>query len=321
MLKTRSFAALALLTLFWGLNWPIMKFSLREMTPLYFRAVTMTGGVLLLIAWYRARGVALAMPRRDLSRVLVLAAANVLGWHALSIFGVQALASGRAAILGFTMPIWTVLLGVALFGEKMTTRYWVGTACSAAAVALLLRHELATIAGKPIGALWMLSAACAWALGTLMLRRVVVAVTTEALTVWMIGLAVPVFWALAWALEPAPVWSFSPGMWAALVYGFAINYGAAQIIWFSIARSLPPVASALSIMFIPIIGLASAVWLVDELPHTEDYWAALLIVLALAVVLLRANARAASREEEATPTDRRRDADRRRSDGNRPADD
>lgn len=286
MHSTRSLAALALLTLFWGLNWPVMKFSLRELTPLYFRAVTMSGGVLLLVCWYRLHGASLAMPARDLPRVILLAVPNVLGWHALSIFGIQELASGRAAILGFTMPIWTVVLGVAFFRETMTPRYWVGIGCSAAAVALLLAHELSAIAGRPVGTAWMLGAACAWALGTLLLRRVTLAMSTEALTVWMIASVVPVFWVLALLLEPPPRWSFSPGMWAALAYGFAINYGAAQIIWFSIARSLPPVASALSIMLIPVIGLGSAMWIVDERPHTEDYLAAALIIAALAVVLL-----------------------------------
>ena len=97
-----------------------------------------------------------------------------------------------------------------------------------------------------------------------MFKRIPLQVPTEALTVWMIGMAVPVLWILAITLEPAPSWSFSPTMWARCATGFAINYGAAQIIWFGIARSLPPVASALSIMFIPVIGLGSAMWITGE---------------------------------------------------------
>lgn len=294
MLPARNLVALILLTLMWGVNWPVMKISLREMTPLYFRALTMTGGVLLLISWYRSRGARLALPPGSLPRVVALLVPNILGWHTLSIFGVQALASGRAAILGFTMPIFTVLFGVALFRERMTPRLWLATACAASAVVLLLWHELATISGKPAGMVWMLGAAACWAFGTLLLKRMPLQVPTEALTVWMIGLAVPVLWILAITLEPAPSWSFSPTMWMALAYGFAINYGAAQIIWFGIARSLPPVASALSIMFIPVIGLGSAMWITGEQPFAEDYFAALLIIAALGATLLPAGkARAA----------------------------
>ena len=130
MIPARNLFSLALLTVLWGVNWPVMKISLREMTPLYFRALTMTGGLLLLIAWYRSRGAKLRVPASALPQIALLAVPNVLAWHTLSIFGVQALASGRAAIVGFTMPIWTVVFGVLFFREQMSPRLWVATACA-----------------------------------------------------------------------------------------------------------------------------------------------------------------------------------------------
>ena len=288
MIPARNLVSLGLLTLMWGVNWPVMKIGLREMTPLYFRALTMTGGLLLLYSWYRSRGAHLRVPVSALPQIALLALPNVLAWHTLSIFGVQALASGRAAIVGFTMPIWTVVFGVLIFREQMSARLWLATACAAAAVFLLLWHELGALAGQPSGMVWMLSAAACWAFGTLVLKRLSVGVTTEALTVWMIGMAVPVLWLLAVTLEPAPNFDFTPAMWAALTYSFAINYGVAQILWFSIARSVPPVASGLSIMFIPVIGLGSAMWITGEIPFPADYVAALLIIAALAATLLPA---------------------------------
>jgi drug/metabolite transporter (DMT)-like permease len=290
MTSPRKLFALALLTLMWGVNWPVMKLGLREMSPLYFRALTMTGGFLLLVAYYRFRGYRLSLPAGTFSHVVLLAGPNILGWHALSIFGVQALASGRAAILGFTMPIWTVIFGVLFFQEKMTRRLWLATGCAAGAVLLLLWHELATMSGRPVGMSWMLSAAAVWALGTLMLKRMSAMIPTEVLTVWMIGLSVPVLWVLAITLEPWPAWEFSQPMWGVLAYSAAINYGVAQIIWFSIARSLPPTASALSIMFIPVIGLGSAMLLTGEVPYVEDYVAVMLIIAALAATLLPSRA-------------------------------
>ena len=279
-------AALALLTVMWGVNWPVMKLGLREMTPLMFRAVTMTGGFLVLFCWYRLRGARLALDRGELLRVAALAAPNIVGWHALSIFGVAALASGRAAIVGFTMPIWTVLISVLLFGERMDRRIWFATGCTALAVVMLLWHEFANFSGNPVGVAWMLAAAVNWATGTLLLKRVSLTASTEALTLWMIGLAVPVFWGLALAFEPLPaLWPTTTG-WVVLAYGALINYGIAQILWFSIARRLPPAASALSIMMIPLIGLGSAMPITGERPYAADYAAAILILIALSAVLL-----------------------------------
>lgn len=288
MLQPRQVALLVALTLMWGLNWPLMKFSLRELSPLYFRALTMSGGVLLLLALYRWRGVPMALPRAAWGPLLWLALPNIFGWHLFSILGVQALASGRAAILGFTMPIWTVLLGWLLFSQPLSRRALVSVACGGVAVALLVGHEITALAGRPLGIAWMQLAALSWALGTLMMRRTPLQLPTETLTVWMMALSSIGFWAVAAVLEPWPRWQFSPGMWASLAWGAAVNYGVAQVIWFGMARKLPPQASTFAIMAVPLVGVASAGFIVGEIPRTADWIAAGFIMAAIASALLPA---------------------------------
>ncbi|MFM2324253.1 MAG: hypothetical protein RL244_1132, partial [Pseudomonadota bacterium] len=104
-LTRKQLIALLVLTLMWGINWPMMKLSLRELQPLHFRALTMSLGMLGLMLYFRTRGVRL-MPQgwSEWRAILILALPNMLGWHGLSIYGLQQLSSGRAAILGFTMP-------------------------------------------------------------------------------------------------------------------------------------------------------------------------------------------------------------------------
>ena len=60
VISRRQVWALVALTLMWGVNWPMMKLSLRELTPMYFRAITMTGGALWLYLFFRARGIRMA---------------------------------------------------------------------------------------------------------------------------------------------------------------------------------------------------------------------------------------------------------------------
>lgn len=290
MLTRRQLWALVALTLMWGVNWPMMKFSLRELSPLYFRALTMTGGALWLWLFFRARGVRL-WPRADEWRsVVVLGLPNILGWHTLTILGVRELASGRAAVLGFTMPIWTVLLGVVFFGEKLTRRVALASVAALSAIALLLADELVSLSGRPVGILWMEGAALSWALGTLMMRRATLTLPVEALTVWMMGLGSLALWGIAFTFEPWPVWHFSLPMWLSLAYGILINYGFAQIIWFGLARHLPPATSAMSIMAVPLIGTLSAPLIVGEHPGWPDLLAVAFVMAAIAAVLLPADA-------------------------------
>ncbi len=288
MLTRKQLLALVALTLMWGINWPMMKLSLRELSPLYFRAITMTLGASWLYLFFRARGVRMLPQGTEWRTVVLLGLPNMLGWHTISIFGVKELSSGRAAILGFTMPIWTVLIGALFFGEKLTRRVAWATCAVALAIGLLMAHEVQNLSGKPLGVLWMELAALSWAIGTLMMRRMHITLPTEALAVWMMLLASVCLWVLALLAEPLPSFAFSPAMWGSLVYGVLINYGFAQIIWFSLARNLPPATSAMSVMAIPLIGTLSATVIVGEWPHWQDYVAVVLVMSAIAAVLLPA---------------------------------
>lgn len=286
-LTRRDLVLLVALTLMWGINWPTMKLSLREITPLWFRAVTMGGGALVLLAFYAARGHDMRLPRRDILQVLWLALPNIIGWHCFSIIGLSHLASGRAAILGFTMPVWTVLLGALLMGDKLTPRVWLSVVMATAGVGLLSVQEFAQIAGRPVGVAWMQAGAICWAAGTLLMRRTVTRLPNEAVTVWMLLMGAIFFCVVAAALEPLPQpGQFSAVMWASLAFGALVNYGYTQVIWFGMARRLPPTASAFSVMAVPLVGTASALAIVGEVPQPLDGLAALCVMVAIASALL-----------------------------------
>ncbi len=286
MINRRQLWGLVALTLMWGVNWPMMKLSLREMTPLYFRALTMSCGTLWLYLFFRWRGVRMLPQGKEWRSVVALGLPNVLGWHTMAILGVKELASGRAAILGFTMPIWTVLIGVLFLGEKLTRRVAFAALAVAITVGLLVSHELTAIAGRPLGIVWMELAALSWAIGTLMMRRATLTLPMEALTVWMMLLSSLCLWVIAAVVEPWPVWRFSGVMWATMVYAVLINYGFAQIIWFGLARHLPPATSAMSVMAVPLVGTLSATLLTSEWPHWQDYVAVVFVMSAIAAVLI-----------------------------------
>ena len=143
MLSPRQALLLALLTLVWGLNWPVMKLGVSGFPPLSFRAVSMWLGLPLLYVVTRAMKVPLRIERRDWRELGLLATTNMVVWHALAIVSLQTLSSGRAAILGYTMPIFSAIWGALIFGQRLRPRQVAGVAAAAFGVALLLWHELA----------------------------------------------------------------------------------------------------------------------------------------------------------------------------------
>ncbi len=282
-----------LLTLVWGLNWPVMKLGVTGYPPLTFRALSMWVGlpVLALALWW------LKVPWRlpagaggaHWRELLKLSAANMFVWHFCIILAVQGLSSGRAAILGYTMPIFSALLGALWFASPLNRRAWLGVGAAALGTGLLLWHEIQALTGQPAAVGLALLAAASWALGTQWLRRTPLPVPTLTVSFWMTALTAVVMTTLAWALEAPAGGMWPPPMPAqtlwATVYNGVLVFGFAHATWFFLARSLPPLASTLSVMLIPVLGVVGgAVWLGERL-FWQDGLAVLLMVVSIASVL------------------------------------
>ena len=229
--------------------------------------------------------VPLRIERKYWPELLVLAVFNMFIWHGLIIIAVQSLSSGRAAILGYTMPMFSAVIGAAFFGNRLQARAWGGVAAAALGVVLLLWHELTNLTGKPVGVLLALVAACTWALGTQLLRRTRMPVPTLAISFWMTLMTSVVMTTLAVLFERDQWQAPSEATWMSIAFNAVLVFGFAHAAWFYLARSLPPVASTLSVMLIPVLGVFSgALWL-GEVLHWQDWAAVVLMVLSICSVL------------------------------------
>ena len=281
---------LVLLTVTWGLNWPVMKLGVIELAPMTFRTICMAAGLPVLWLLVRSQGVSLRVPREHWRELCLLALTNLIVWVVLVTYALELLDSGRAAILGYTMPIWVAIIGIIVFGERPSRRLGIGVAAAAIGIAFLLAGEITAIAGSPLGTVLMLAAAIVWGYGTHLTRRRRQTTSVIAITFWSLTLALAVCAAAALLFERSQ-WRGWPGTagWISITYNALVIFGFSQVLWFRLASSLPPVASGLSVMLIPVIGLFSGMAILREIPRWQDWVALGCILVAIATVLLPGN--------------------------------
>jgi drug/metabolite transporter (DMT)-like permease len=284
---------LCVLTLIWGVNWPVMKIGVADFPPFTFRAVTLAGGLAVLAIIVRVQGHSLAIGRGWWRETAVLSFTNMAAWYALSILGVRLLASGRAAILGYTLPVWAALVGYVVYRERQGRRLVVALVAAAIGVGLLLSSEVRAIAGSPVGTACMLASAAIWALGTHQLRRRKQRTPLVVLSFWMMAGAFVLCAVLSIAFERHR-WTRWPDAaeTASIAYNILLAYGVAQLLWFRLASGLPPVVSALSVMMIPVVGVASGLLLLGERPGWTDIAALVAILVAIGATLMPSRVRA-----------------------------
>jgi drug/metabolite transporter (DMT)-like permease len=279
----------AILALVWGANWPILKMGVTAMPPLTFRALTLPFAALGMLLVAKLSGDSLVIPRAWWGKLVVLAAFNITGWNAFVLFGVQQLASGRSAILAYTMPIWATLIAYFVLDERISRRKLAGFALGFTGMAVLLGDDLRQVQRSPFGTTMILIAALLWAMGTVLLRRWRPTIAQTTLSGWMmlvgwipIALVSPLLDPAALARLP----DLAPQGWFALLYNVLFAGTVANWIWFMLARSLPVAVSSLSSLPIPIVGVFSGMLLLGERPGPSEWLALALVVAALAAVML-----------------------------------
>lgn len=284
---------LALVAILWGLSWPFMKLSLSGMEPLRYRTFSMFGAMSGLFLIARLTGASLRLPAGALPRLVLIAFFNMAAWSMLMIFGLQLLPAGRASILAYTFPLWTVPLSAWLMREPITARKICGLVLGLGGMGLLIGDELLVMGRSPLGALLLIGSAVVWAIGTVAMKRWPVQMPLVSFTAWQTLVALVPILALALWLENGPMHPFGlplPVMLAVL-YGALIASIFAQWMWYRIVQLTSAAVSSISITVVPVMGVFFSMLILDEAPHASDYAALALVVGSLGFILVPPRAR------------------------------
>jgi drug/metabolite transporter (DMT)-like permease len=277
----------------WGLNWPAMKLGLGEVGPWTFRTVCLLGGGLGLLGLARAAGLALRVPRAERAPLALITLLNISLWHLLSAYGLTLIQAGRAAILGYTMPLWAALLGGPVLGERLGPRRGAGLGLGLLGMGLLLAPDLGRVRAAPLGALFMLGAAASWAAGTVVMKRYRWSLPTLVLTAWQVFLGGLPLLAGALVLEsPAALARVGAAGWAGTAYATLVGVVVCHSLWFRMVRALPAGVATVGSLGVPVVGVFGSAALLGERPGPAEILALALVVAALGLVLLGPAARA-----------------------------
>lgn len=274
----RAIVMLGALTLVWGTTWPLFPYAVREISVWTFRAVVMAGSGLLLMLAARLRGESLVLPRRYWATVVAATFFYLVLWNIASTYAAILIPSGQAALLGFTMPLWSASIGWAVLGERPGRRLLLAIGIGGLGVALLMLPGFSAYAAAPLGFTLGLASGIGWAVGTLILKRGNVQVPVLVLTAWQLLLGgIPI--AIAALLLGDHHW-FMPSWQTILVLGWItlVPMCVGNVCWFAIVGLLPANVAGLSSVLVPVVAMVSG-----AIVHGEPLGPLQLVSMALCV--------------------------------------
>lgn len=285
--RGRLLALIAAVTLLWGLNWPAMKFVVGELPPWTFRVVCVVVAGLTLLGLARLSGERVTFDRRLLGPMLLVSLFGVTGWHMLTAYGLMHVGGGRAAIVAYTMPVWSAVLGALFLNERLRWHALAALGLGMAGMAALIGPDLGRLGASPLGTVLILLAAFCWAAGTVGTKAWSWGIGTMALAGWQLvlgGIPIVVVWLF---LEfPGDFSHMSLAGVLALLYVVFVALVFCFTSFLRIVRLLPAGVASISMLAIPVVGVVSSAWLLGEPIGLNEALALLLVLAALSLVLL-----------------------------------
>jgi drug/metabolite transporter (DMT)-like permease len=278
---------LAMLWLVWGTSWPAMRTVFLEMPVWQFRAITCSlGGVALLVIAHLSSG-PVRLARRDWLPLLLASVFNMTVWHVGSGYGLKMIGAGHAAVVCYTLPVWTALLSPFFLNERLTPRVFVGLVLGMGAVAVLASHDFAALGANPLGLVFVLAAAISWAIGTILIKRRAWSVGMSALAGWQLLMASVPITVMALATESFTLHRASNAALISGVYILVVGVILGYAVWFKVVSLFPATVASIGSLVTPVIGMLSSAILLSEPLGWREGAALALVLCAVAIVIFK----------------------------------
>jgi probable blue pigment (indigoidine) exporter len=278
---------LAIASVGWGLNFPIMKHLLSEWPPLSSRGLCGIVGAAALALIALARRQTLRVPKGMWLRLLLVSTLSLGGWVAFMGLALLWLSASEAAVLGISIPVWVAFLAWPILGERLSLLRALSLLVALAGIAVLIGgNGFDASVEKLPGIMCALAGAVCVALGTVLTKHFPLAMPPLSLAAWQIGLGCLPIALIGLAVEQPQLAALSPIGWASMIYITLIQFCVCYVCWFAALERLPAATASIGTLLVPVVGVLAAALMLHE-PFGWREIAALVVTLGGVTVALR----------------------------------
>ncbi len=169
--------ALASVYVIWGSTYLAMAYAVKELPPFLMASLRFSAAGIVMFAIARRRGVPMP-PLREWLRIAPIGVLLFVGGNGFVAYAERTVSSGGAAVVCATMPLWVGVLGAVMNRrDRPSQREWIALLLGFAGVVVLMGGP--SLAGDTIDVVTIMFAPIAWALGSVLARRLPASPTTN----------------------------------------------------------------------------------------------------------------------------------------------
>jgi O-acetylserine/cysteine efflux transporter len=287
-LTARDLAAAAAVVVIWGLNFVVMKFGLRDLTPFQLGAARFFFATMPLAFWVKP-------PRIRLSWLVLYGIAQVAQFAFLFVALAVGMTAALASVLMQTQVFFTAVLGTLTLQERVGTPLKLGMATAGVGLSFFVisiwTHPEAR-AVTAAGLAFNLLAASMWAASNVVVRKIQATgarYDALALVVWSSAVASGSFVLLSLVFDdPGTRWTWTRAPlvgWAAVAYLGWVSTAIAYGLWTTLLKRHLAIRVAPFGLAVPVVGLLAGIVILGERVTVWQWAGVALVISALAFVI------------------------------------
>ena len=274
----KTLLTVALIGMFWGLNWPAVKYLLTEVPPFTIRAVALSSAAIVLAIYTRALGYRLWPPVREIPWMALTGLLTIFGFNVLVALGQELTETSKAAIIAYTMPALTAVFSVVFLGTRLSGPVILALIVGMAGIGVLAAENIGYLIANPLGPGIMVTSAIVWALGTVAMKAGAFSLPPLPLTVWFLGVSGAACWPFVAVLEWERLAWPSTGVAAVWAWHALLPMVLGYALWTRLVGQVPAPVAAIATLLAPVVGVSSSMLLLGD-PVTWHKIAALGLIL------------------------------------------
>lgn len=283
MLTHRTIGYLALVGAIVGYGglWPVTRKAIETIPPFWFASLRMWAGVLILLTvLYFTRRLRLPS-RHDLPLILSIGILMLASYTTLMHIALVYVEAGRAALLGYTTPLWVMPAAYLLFGEKPSGRKLIGMIIAMIGLVILFSPGAFDWSDGDVvlGNALLMVCALLWSVTIIHIRAYRPVLTPIQLAPFQLMISASFIGMLALIFEPLPnMGGWDATEWGMYAYGGTFGTALAMMSVTTCVRYLPTVVSTVGLLGAPVFALILSVVFLDE-ALTIDLTSGLVLII------------------------------------------
>jgi drug/metabolite transporter (DMT)-like permease len=288
VMNKSDWGTLVVLALVWGAAFLFIGVAVRHVPPLTYVWLRLAIAAAAMWAFLRWKGVSLDLPRSAWGSILLLAFLNNALPFTLFGWGQTHIASGLAAILNATTPIWGVVVAHLFTGdERLTPRKLAGVLLGFGGVALMIGPSLlSNLGSSALAQLACVTASLSYALAAVWARRFrkqglsPLTVTTSQLSAGAL-LMLPLMLLVdrPWTMTIPPL-----SAWASIIALAVVCSAFGYVLYFRLIDRAGATNALLVTLLVPPVAILLGSLFLAEVLAPQDFAGLGLIALGLAAI-------------------------------------